>query len=1042
MLNKIIHFSISERFVVLAATLGLIALGAHHFEKLPIDAVPDITNVQVQINTEARGYSPFEVEQRVTFPIETTLSGIPALEYTRSLSRYGLSQVTVVFKDGTDIYFARSLLNAKLQEIRSALPPGLDPVMGPISTGLGEIYMYSLEAKPGAKKQNGMPYDLMDLRTLHDWVVKPQLRTVPGVVESNTSGGFEKQFHVTPDPDKMAGYGLSFKQVAEALIQNNANVGGGYIEHNGEQRLIRGPGQITSMKDIESVVAAHVDGVPVHVHDVAEVGLGKELRTGASTRNGEETVLGTVMMLMGENSRTVSKRVDEKIKEIARSLPEGIKIQTLYDRTKLVEKTMYTVSKNLLEGAILVIVVLFLFLGYVRAALVTACVIPLAMLFTIVGMVEKGVSANLMSLGALDFGLIVDGAVIIVENCLRSLSEKRKHLGRMLIKEERLKLVFEATGEVSKPSVFGTCIIMAVYLPIMALSGIEGKVFHPMAITVMIALLGAMILSVTFVPAAIALFFSGDMKEKENPLLKVVQKSYAFFYPLCFQIKGIVLAATGVFLVLCLLLATRMGSEFIPTLDEGDIAVQAIRIPGASLSQCVEMQCRLEKKIKSFSEIQEVFSRIGTSEVATDPMPPNVADTYVLLNPRNEWPNPEKTKEVLLEELETTLKQIPGNNYEFTQPIQMRFNELIAGVRADVALKIFGEDMEALQKAAIEAAEIFGTISGASDVRVEQLTGLPVLNLVPNREKLAQYGLNLSVVQEIIRIAMGGEEVGELFEGDKRFPIVVRLPEKLRQDEEALKRIPVPLPRNEGEQISFIPLGSVVDFIRTTGPNQMTRENSKRRVVVSANVRGRDLGSFVKEAQEKIQKGLSLPAGYWTGWGGQFENLLSATKRLQIVVPIVLFLIGILLYTSLRSMKDALLVFTGIPLALTGGILSLYFRDMPLSISAGVGFIALSGIAVLNGLVMVSFIQKLRQEGMSLEKATEQGCFTRLRPVLMTALVAALGFVPMAISQGVGAEVQKPLATVVIGGILSSTFLTLFVLPILYLMFHTKKDDV
>ncbi len=1042
MLNKIIHFSISERFVVLAATLGLIALGAHHFEKLPIDAVPDITNVQVQINTEARGYSPFEVEQRVTFPIETTLSGIPALEYTRSLSRYGLSQVTVVFKDGTDIYFARSLLNAKLQEIRSALPPGLDPVMGPISTGLGEIYMYSLEAKPGAKKQNGMPYDLMDLRTLHDWVVKPQLRTVPGVVESNTSGGFEKQFHVTPDPDKMAGYGLSFKQVAEALIQNNANVGGGYIEHNGEQRLIRGPGQITSMKDIESVVAAHVDGVPVHVHDVAEVGLGKELRTGASTRNGEETVLGTVMMLMGENSRTVSKRVDEKIKEIARSLPEGIKIQTLYDRTKLVEKTMYTVSKNLLEGAILVIVVLFLFLGYVRAALVTACVIPLAMLFTIVGMVEKGVSANLMSLGALDFGLIVDGAVIIVENCLRSLSEKRKHLGRMLIKEERLKLVFEATGEVSKPSVFGTCIIMAVYLPIMALSGIEGKVFHPMAITVMIALLGAMILSVTFVPAAIALFFSGDMKEKENPLLKVVQKSYAFFYPLCFQIKGIVLAATGVFLVLCLLLATRMGSEFIPTLDEGDIAVQAIRIPGASLSQCVEMQCRLEKKIKSFPEIQEVFSRIGTSEVATDPMPPNVADTYVLLNPRNEWPNPEKTKEVLLEELETTLKQIPGNNYEFTQPIQMRFNELIAGVRADVALKIFGEDMEALQKAAIEAAEIFGTISGASDVRVEQLTGLPVLNLVPNREKLAQYGLNLSVVQEIIRIAMGGEEVGELFEGDKRFPIVVRLPEKLRQDEEALKRIPVPLPRNEGEQISFIPLGSVVDFIRTTGPNQMTRENSKRRVVVSANVRGRDLGSFVKEAQEKIQKGLSLPAGYWTGWGGQFENLLSATKRLQIVVPIVLFLIGILLYTSLRSMKDALLVFTGIPLALTGGILSLYFRDMPLSISAGVGFIALSGIAVLNGLVMVSFIQKLRQEGMSLEKATEQGCFTRLRPVLMTALVAALGFVPMAISQGVGAEVQKPLATVVIGGILSSTFLTLFVLPILYLMFHTKKDDV
>lgn len=1042
MLNKIIHFSISERFVVLAATLGLIALGAHHFEKLPIDAVPDITNVQVQINTEARGYSPFEVEQRVTFPIETTLSGIPALEYTRSLSRYGLSQVTVVFKDGTDIYFARSLLNAKLQEIRSALPPGLDPVMGPISTGLGEIYMYSLEAKPGAKKQNGMPYDLMDLRTLHDWVVKPQLRTVPGVVESNTSGGFEKQFHVTPDPDKMAGYGLSFKQVAEALIQNNANVGGGYIEHNGEQRLIRGPGQITSMKDIESVVAAHVDGVPVHVHDVAEVGLGKELRTGASTRNGEETVLGTVMMLMGENSRTVSKRVDEKIKEIARSLPEGIKIQTLYDRTKLVEKTMYTVSKNLLEGAILVIVVLFLFLGYVRAALVTACVIPLAMLFTIVGMVEKGVSANLMSLGALDFGLIVDGAVIIVENCLRSLSEKRKHLGRMLIKEERLKLVFEATGEVSKPSVFGTCIIMAVYLPIMALSGIEGKVFHPMAITVMIALLGAMILSVTFVPAAIALFFSGDMKEKENPLLKVVQKSYAFFYPLCFQIKGIVLAATGVFLVLCLLLATRMGSEFIPTLDEGDIAVQVIRIPGASLSQCVEMQCRLEKKIKSFPEIQEVFSRIGTSEVATDPMPPNVADTYVLLNPRNEWPNPEKTKEVLLEELETTLKQIPGNNYEFTQPIQMRFNELIAGVRADVALKIFGEDMEALQKAAIEAAEIFGTISGASDVRVEQLTGLPVLNLVPNREKLAQYGLNLSVVQEIIRIAMGGEEVGELFEGDKRFPIVVRLPEKLRQDEEALKRIPVPLPRNEGEQISFIPLGSVVDFIRTTGPNQMTRENSKRRVVVSANVRGRDLGSFVKEAQEKIQKGLSLPAGYWTGWGGQFENLLSATKRLQIVVPIVLFLIGILLYTSLRSMKDALLVFTGIPLALTGGILSLYFRDMPLSISAGVGFIALSGIAVLNGLVMVSFIQKLRQEGMSLEKATEQGCFTRLRPVLMTALVAALGFVPMAISQGVGAEVQKPLATVVIGGILSSTFLTLFVLPILYLMFHTKKDDV
>lgn len=1051
MLEKILKFSIHHRWIIIFVTLAVAILGIYNYQRLPIDAVPDITNTQVQINTVASGYSPLEVEQRITFPVETAMAGIPYLAETRSLSRYGLSQVTVIFKDGTDIYFARQLINQRIQEVKGNLPPGVEPIMGPVATGLGEIFMWTVRSKAGVLKQDGTPYTATDLRTVQDWIIRPQLRNIPGVTEVNTIGGYEKQYHVTPYPEKLIAYGLSFRNILHAIAMNNANVGAGYIERSGEQYLIRAPGQAVSIEDIRQIIVGSYRGVPIRIKDVADVLIGKELRTGAATEDGEEVVIGTVFMLMGENSRTVSRKVAEKMIDVNRTLPEGVVATTVYDRTTLVDKTIHTVKKNLAEGALLVIAILFLFLGNMRAALITALVIPLSMLFTITGMVSNKVSANLMSLGALDFGIIVDGAVIIVENCIRRLSEEQHRLGRLLTRPERFDVVFDASKEVRQATMFGEMIIMIVYLPILSLTGIEGKMFYPMAFTVIAALVGAMILSVTFIPAAVALFFSGRLSEKENFFIHWAKKGYIPVLTLVMQNRIFVVTTAIVFIVLSGLLTTRMGSEFIPSLDEGDIAVHALRIPGTSLSQSVEMQYAVEKEIKKFPEVSHVFSKIGTAEIATDPMPPNVADTFIMLKPRSDWPNTHKPKEELIHDLEDRLKGIPGNNYEFTQPIQMRFNELIAGVRSDVAVKVFGDNMEILLETGEKISKVLEKIRGASDVKVEQVTGLPVLTIQMNRQEMARYGLNVSDVQEVIEVAIAGRSAGKIFEGDKQFELVVRLPEEVRMNVDALKRLPIPLPEiksplntglvsatftEENIRPSYITLGSISTFNIAPGPNQISRENGKRRVVVTANVRGRDIGSFIEEAERMIKENITIPAGYWISWGGQFEQMMSAKKRLQIVTPVALSLIFFLLFTTFGTVKDSLLVFTGVPFALTGGIVSLWVRGIPLSISAGVGFIALSGVAVLNGLVMISFINKLRAEGSTLDDAIFQGAITRLRPVLMTALVASLGFLPMAMATGTGAEVQRPLATVVIGGILSSTALTLLVLPVLYRIFH------
>ena len=1041
MFERIIRFAIEHRWLVMLAVAAMAALGVYSYQKLPIDAVPDITNVQVQINTEAPGYSPLETEQRVTFPIETRMAGLPGLEQTRSLSRYGLSQVTVIFRDGTDIYFARQLVSERIQAARDQLPAGVTPAIGPISTGLGEIYQWTVEAEDGAKKPDGQPYTPTDLREIQDWVIKPQLRTVPGVTEINTIGGYAKDYLVAPDPVRLSAYALTLTDLVTALERNNANVGAGYIERRGEQYLIRAPGQVSSIADIGNVVLRNDGGVPVRIRDVASVEIGRELRTGAATDNGREVVLGTVFMLIGENSRTVSQAVDRRMAEINRNLPPGIEAVTVYDRTVLVDKAIATVRKNLLEGAALVIAILFLFLGNIRAALLTALVIPLSMLFTFTGMAQQKVSANLMSLGALDFGIIIDGAVVIVENCVRRLAHAQQHRGRPLTRAERFHEVFLASQEARRPLIFGQLIIMIVYLPIVALAGVEGKMFHPMAFTVVIALLGAMILSVTFVPAAVALFIGQRVGEKENRLMAWARRGYEPMLRLVMATKPLVLTTALVAVLLSGLLATRLGSEFIPNLNEGDFAVQVLRIPGTSLSQSVAMQQQLEARLKAkFPEIERVFSRTGTAEVAADPMPPNISDSYVMLKPASEWPAPCRTRDDLLAAVKTELAGLPGQNYEFSQPIQLRFNELISGVRADVAVKIFGDDMTVLNTTAAQVAEVLQGIAGATEVNIEQTTGLPVLTVQIDRDKTARYGLNILDVQEALAIAVGGREAGTLFEGDRRFDIVVRLPEHLRSDQDAIRRLPLALPRAADNAQRFIPLSEVATLSSAPGPNQISREDGKRRIVVSANVRGRDLGGFVAEAERAIAEGVSVPTGYWTTWGGPFENLESATNRLKLVVPVSLLLVFTLLFAMFGNFKDGLLVFTGIPFALTGGIVALWLRDIPLSISAAVGFIALSGVAVLNGLVMLSFIRNLRENGQSLDSAIHEGALTRLRPVLMTALVASLGFVPMAIATGTGAEVQRPLATVVIGGILSSTVLTLLVLPVLYRLAHGRDE--
>ncbi|WP_085579769.1 MULTISPECIES: CusA/CzcA family heavy metal efflux RND transporter [unclassified Pseudomonas] len=1045
MFERLIQFAIEQRFIVLLAVLLMAGLGVASYQKLPIDAVPDITNVQVQINTGAAGFSPLETEQRITFPIETAMAGLPALEQTRSLSRSGLSQVTVIFKDGTDLFFARQLVNERLQAAKEQLPEGVEAVMGPISTGLGEIFLWTVEAREGALKDDGTAYTPTDLRVIQDWIIKPQLRNVPGVAEINTIGGFAKEYQIAPDPKRLAAYKLTLTDLVTALERNNANVGAGYIERSGEQLLIRAPGQVAGTEDIANIVMANVDGTPIRVRNVATVDIGRELRSGAATENGREVVLGTVFMLIGENSRTVSQAVAGKLEQINRSLPKGVVAVPVYDRTHLVDKAIATVKKNLVEGAVLVIAILFLFLGNIRAALITAMVIPLSMLFTFTGMFTNKVSANLMSLGALDFGIIVDGAVVIVENTLRRLAHAQRHHGRLLTRSERFHEVFAAAKEARRPLIFGQLIIMVVYLPIFALSGVEGKMFHPMAFTVVIALLGAMLLSVTFVPAAIALLVTGKVKEEEGAVMRGARRAYA---PALAWVMGHRKAALGLALgtvVLSGAVAARMGSEFVPSLSEGDFALQALRVPGTSLTQSVDMQQRLETLILGkVPEVERVFARTGTAEIASDPMPPNISDSYVMLKPKDRWPDPGKSRETLMAELQQAAATLPGSNYELSQPIQLRFNELISGVRSDVAVKVFGDDMDVLNATAAKIAASMQKVSGASEVKVEQTTGLPVLTINIDRDKAARYGLNVGDVQDTIAVAVGGRQAGTLYEGDRRFDMVVRLSDAMRKDIDGLSALLIPVPALNGaaDRVGFIALKEVASLDLVLGPNQVSRENGKRLVIVSANVRGRDIGSFVSEAAEAIGRDVQVPAGYWTSWGGQFEQLQSAAKRLQIVVPVALLLVFGLLFMMFNNLKDGLLVFTGIPFALTGGVMALWLRDIPLSISAGVGFIALSGVAVLNGLVMIAFIRNLREQGRSLAEAIDEGALTRLRPVLMTALVASLGFIPMALATGTGAEVQRPLATVVIGGILSSTVLTLLILPLLYRLAHRRDEDV
>jgi len=1034
MLDFILRFSIKRSMLVMVLILAVSALGVWNFTKLPIDAVPDITNVQVMINTDAPGFTPLEVEQRISYPLETALAGLPNLEGTRSVSRYGLSQVVAVFSDNTDVYFARQLVNERLSGAKSELPVGLEPQLGPIATGLGEIFMFTVDAKPDAIDKDGKLITPMELRSVHDWVIRPQLMRVPGVVEVNPIGGFERELVVAFDPEKLLIYGVTQADLVNAIKNNNINQGAGFIEKNGAQWLIRVPGQIANLEALANTVVKTTDGASVRISDVASVVEGHGLRTGAATQNGREVVMSTVFMLIGENSRTVAFAVGEKLKEINKSLPKGIVATAVYDRTKLVDQTLNTVKTNLLEGALLVIVILFLLLGNFRAALITALVIPFAMLMTITGMVQTKVSANLMSLGALDFGLLVDGAIIIVENCLRRLSQASPS-GQQLALKHRLEIVFTATKEVIRPALFGVFIITAVYLPIFALEGVEGKMFHPMALTVVIALLCAMVLSITFVPAATALLFTKPVKERRNFIMMGATFLYRPSLQWVMKARWFVVTFAVALVSIMAYQSTKLGSEFVPNLDEGDIAMHALRIPGTSLSQAVSLQGTLEARIMEMPEVERVFAKIGTADVATDAVPPSVADNFIIMKPREQWPNPKKTKPQIVEELAALVEPIPGNRYEFLQPIQMRFNELLSGVRAELAIKVFGDNFEILDSVGSDIESAIGSVEGIADIQMEQTTGLPMLTIVPNLEKLAQYGISKALIQEQLATSLGGRVAGKFYDGDARSDIVVRLQESLRSDVEALYRLPIHLPDGH-----YVPLQELANIEMVLGANQVNRENGKRRVVVTANVRGRDLGSFVADIKTQIQSNVDIPAGYWIEYGGTYQKLQSASQRLSIVVPVTLVLILGLLILALGSFKDAMIIFTGVPLALTGGIAALLLRDIPFSISAAVGFIALSGIAILNGLVMVSFIRDLRKQNISLEQAIFDGAITRLRPVITTALVAALGFVPMALNTGMGSEVQRPLASVVIGGIISSTLLTLFVIPALYRILH--RDSV
>lgn len=1055
MISRIVTFAVTRHWLVIFLTVLAGLMGVAALSRLPIDAVPDITNVQVQLNAVAPALSPADVERQVAFPVETSLAGIPGLESTRSLSRHGFAQVTAVFSDRTDIYFARQQVAERIRTAEGSLPAGVSLSMGPVATGLGDVYMWAVEFStkhrhdtgaglqpdgsyltPEGERLRSEAEKATYLRTVQDWMIAPQLKTTAGLAGVDVIGGYVKQYVVTPDPQRLAAAGLTMSNLAEALERNNTSSGAGLIEHNGEALTVRADARVSTREELAKTVVATRNGTPILVSQVANVTIGQAVRFGSASEAGREVVIGTAVMRIGENSRTVAAAVDTRLKEIARSLPPDVVVRPVLDRTRLVDATIKTVASNLAEGALLVIAVLFALLGNFRAALIAAAVIPVTMLLTSLGMLQAGVTANLMSLGALDFGLIVDGAVIIVENSLRRIGERQHAAGRTLSRSERLEVVANAAREMIRPSVYGQGIVMLVYVPLLTFQGVEGRMFIPMAVTVLLALAFAFVLSLTFVPAAIALWLSRRVEEHENRLMTMAGKRYT---PWLDRALARPLFTTGVgvaALAGALLLFFRLGQEFLPTLDEKDVLLQVWRAPGASVSQSQAMQFGVEKAVAQVPEVKLVFSRTGTAELASDPMPPNGTDTFVILKDRAEWPDPGLAKSEVVEKIEHAVAQLPGQNYELTQPIQMRFNELLAGVRSDIAVKVYGDDFATMTQTAERVAAQLRATQGAVDVRVEQVSGLPLLDARLDRDAMARVGLTARDVHDTLAAALAGRDAGLVYEGDRRFEVVVRLNDALRSDLDMLRKLPIATPSS-----SFVPLEAVAALVTAEGPNQISRENGKRRVVVQANVRGRDIAGVVQEAQAKINANVQLPAGVWVAWGGQFENLERARARLAIVVPICFSLIVLLLYSALSSWRKTAIVFSAVPLALIGGVAALWLRGLPFSISAAVGFIALSGVAVLNGLVMVNAMDDL-SASMPWQRAVREAAIRRLRPVLMTALVASLGFVPMAIATGAGAEVQRPLATVVIGGLISATLLTLLVLPALCVRFARASEYV
>ena len=1029
MISALIRFSVSQRLLVFFMVAMLIGAGVYSLRTLPIDAVPDVTNVQVQILTGAPSLAPLEIERQITFPVEVAMSGLPDIEEVRSVSKFGLSLVTVVFEEHVDIYFARQLVLERLSEARDQIPETIgSPEMGPISTGLGEIYQYELAAKPGSG------YDAMALRTIQDWIVRRQLLGVPGVTEVNSFGGFAKQYQVKLDPAKLQSYGLSLRDVLDAVVRNNANVGGAYIEHGSEQYLLRGIGLVESPEDIANIVVkTGAEGVPVFVRDVGQVVTGAAVRQGAVTADGEgEIVVGIAMMLKGENSRTVAERVKERIAQIRKTLPEGVELIPFYDRTELVDRSIRTVVKNLIEGAILVIIVLVLLLGNWRGAALVASIIPLSMLFAAICMRIFNVSGNLMSLGALDFGLIVDGAVVMVENVVRRRAEAQHHGS----KEAPERTILDACVEVGRPVVFAVAIIAIVYLPILSLTGIEGKMFKPMALTVVFALAGSLLLALTYVPAAMTLLLRGNVSEKESLVIRFAKRWYVPALNWTIHNRRKALAVALILVIVSGAIFPFLGSEFLPRLDEGTIALQIFQVPSVSLTQATATTTAAERVLRQFPEVTRVVSKTGRAEVAVDPMGIDIADVFVSLKPRGEWKTAH-TREELVEKMAARLEQqVPQAAFSFSQPIELRVAELIAGVRSDVAVKIFGDDLDVLKAKADEISRVISRVEGAADVKVEAVTGLPQLQIKANRETIARYGLNVEDVNDLVETVIAGKPAGLVYEGEQRYDMVVRLGDIASRDIETIRNLRVPASNGV-----MVPLSQVASIEAVEGPAQISREDTRRRIAVELNVRGRDIGSFVADAEKLISAQVKLPPGYYLTWGGQFENLQRASARLLIVVPIALFLIFVLLFTTFNSVKQAALIYTGIPFAIVGGVIALAARGMPFSISAGVGFIALFGVAVLNGVVMVSCINHLREEGKSVEDAVKEGASVRLRPVLMTALVASLGFIPMAIATSAGAEVQRPLATVVIGGLITSTLLTLLILPTLYGWFERDRVE-